>query len=149
MDSQRQPVNVRAFLPHRPPFLFADNATVEELLARIQTTHTFLPDEPYFDGHFPGDPIVPGVVLIEGMAQACRLLLNIRSGRIVPGFLVGLETAKFLAIVRPHDTVSFDCRLERHCGEVYTFRCGAFVGDVRCARGHLSLYQNKVDHENT
>lgn len=162
MHNSQQLINVLEFLPHRPPFLFVDTATVDESLERARTVHVFQPEEPYFEGHFPGDPIVPGVVLIECMAQACRLLLNIRSGKIVPGFLVGVETAKFLSVVRPNQTVSFDCRLDRSLGntnsggnistqQIYTFRCAAFVDDVRCARAHLNLYQkqNELNADNS
>jgi 3-hydroxyacyl-[acyl-carrier-protein] dehydratase len=144
-------IDVRRFLPHRPPFLFVDNASIDDSMERIRTTHAFQPDEPYFEGHFPGDPIVPGVVLIECMAQACRLLLNLRAGEIIPGFLVGVETGKFLSIVRPNQTVSFECRFERSFANaagatsqpMYTFRCSASVDNVRCARAHLNLYQKQ------
>lgn len=113
-------------------------------MERITTIHTFQPDEPYFEGHFPGNPIVPGVVLIECMAQACRLMMNVRAGEIVPGFLVGVETGKFLSVVRPNETVSFDCRLERSFADpagaaqpIYMFGCYASVGDIRCARAYI------------
>ena len=151
MSIQLQSIEVRRFLPHRPPFLFADNASIDDAMERIRTTHAFQPDEPYFEGHFPGDPIVPGVVLIECMAQACRLLLNLRAGEIIPGFLVGVETGKFLSIVRPNQTVSFECRLERSFAHaagaasqlMHTFRCSASMDNVRCARAHLNLYQKQ------
>lgn len=152
MSTSLQLIDVMRFLPHRPPFLFVDHASVDESMERIRTAHTFQPDEPYFEGHFPGNPIVPGVVLIECMAQACRLLLNVRAGEIVPGFLVGVETGKFLSVVRPNETVSFDCRLERSFADaagaapaqpMYIFRCSASVGKIRCARAHINLYQKQ------
>jgi 3-hydroxyacyl-[acyl-carrier-protein] dehydratase len=144
------PIAVRDYLPHRPPFLFVDEASTDEALTHASTIHTFHPDEPYFKGHFPGDPIVPGVVLLECMAQAGRLLLNLRAGRIVTGFLVGIETAKFNLTVRPHQTVSFEARLVRGTGEmavggytgaIHSFKCAAFIGTSRCARAQLNLYQ--------
>ena len=142
-------IDVQYFLPHRAPFLFIDDAVVDGSLEQVTATHTFKLDEPYFSGHFPGNPIVPGVVLIECMAQACRLLLNVRMERVVPGYLVGVETAKFLSLVRPLQTVTFDCRLEPHFSseesqsmQMYSFRCSAFVEKVRCARCSLQLYKS-------
>lgn len=154
MSTSLQLDDVMRFLPHRSPFLFVDHASVDASMERIRTAHTFRPDEPYFEGHFPGNPIVPGVVLIECMAQACRLLLNVRAGEIVPGFLVGVETGKFLSVVRPNETVSFDCRLARSFADaaagaptqpMYIFRCSASVGTIRCARAHINLYQKQKE----
>lgn len=156
MSMQHTITDVRAFLPQRPPFLFADEARVDTVSGRAWTSHTFLSEEPYFAGHFPGDPIVPGVVLLEGMAQASRLLLNVFAGRVVPGFLVKVESAKFNLSVRPEQKVVFDCRLVRGTGEIeignssgaiHAFKCAAFLGEERCARAQLNLYQVLGRHQ--
>lgn len=150
MSNEHPITDARDYLLQRPPFLFVDDARVDTALARVWTTHTFLPDEPYFAGHFPGDPIVPGVVLLECMAQASRLLLNVLAGRIVPGFLVGVQSAKFNLAVRPEQKVVFDCRLMSGTGEFQSgenadvfrsFKCAAFLGEERCARAQLNLFQ--------
>lgn len=140
---------MQGFLPHRVPFLFVDDAVVDSSLEQVVATHTFRVEEPYFSGHFPGNPIVPGVVLIECMAQACRLLLNVRMAQVVPGYLVGVETAKFLSLVRPRQTVIFNCRLDKQVSsdedrniQIYSFRCNAFIDKVRCARSYLQLYKS-------
>ncbi|MEK6748756.1 MAG: 3-hydroxyacyl-ACP dehydratase FabZ family protein [Pseudomonadota bacterium] len=150
MSGVQQKIDVLSYLPHRAPFLFADDAVVDEAQGRAWITHTFRPDEPYFAGHFPGDPIVPGVVLLECMAQAARLFLNKQAGKIIPGYLVGVDTAKFNKTVRPHQTIVFDCKIVRGTGEltvgdykgaIHSFKCAAYHEGVRCARAQINLYQ--------
>ena len=71
---------VSSVLPHRAPFLFIEQV-VELTEERVVAVRTFRPDEPFFLGHFPGRPVVPGVVLIEGLAQAMALIPGVsRSG---------------------------------------------------------------------
>lgn len=142
--------NVTRYLPHRKPFIFVDQAEVNGDLSKIWTKHTFLPEEPYFEGHFPGDPIVPGVVLLECLAQSARLLLNFREDRIVPGYLVGVESAKFNLVVRPYQAVLLEAQLVKEtgelaidglCGRISSFRSAGYVDDQRCVRASINLYQ--------
>lgn len=138
---------ILSLLPHRQPMLFIDSARIDRNMTFAVTEHLFRPDEPYFKGHFPGDPVVPGVVLIECMAQAARLLLNLRAGAARRGCLVGVESAKFNQVVRPNDCIRFDVRLldgagiPTTAGLIYSVKCSAYSGKVRCARAHLKLYQ--------
>ncbi len=142
-----EPLEIEGLLPHRPPFLFVDRAELDPQGRLCRTWHSFLPEEPYFEGHFPGNPIVPGVVLIECMAQAARLLLNARAGAIKTGFLVGVDATKFTQAVRPRDLLRIEARLERDTGDltmggsVHSFKCSAYLGKSRCARAQIDLYQ--------
>ena len=79
-------------LPHRPPFLFLDRI-VELSPTRVVGVRTFRPDEDFFKGHFPGEPIVPGVILIEGLAQTMGYyaLYHRKAPRV---FLVGIDRAR-------------------------------------------------------
>lgn len=143
---------VLRLLPHRKPFLFVDHAELDLAGGRSRTWRRFVIDEPYFEGHFPGAPIVPGVVLLECMAQAGRLLLNAQAGGIRPGFLVGVDVIKFTQSVRPGDLLRTEAL---HCGEselsagksaspIHRFKCAAYVGGKRCARARIHLYQAPV-----
>lgn len=138
---------IRAWLAHREPMLFVDTAWVHADLQRITTEHRFDPAEPYFAGHFPGDPVVPGVVLLECLAQAGRLLLNRRAGAVRAGYLAGIDLAKFHHVLRPGDTPRFDVRLvpdrgmATGTGALFQFKGAIYLGDTRCARAHFTLHQ--------
>lgn len=140
--------DIRAWLPHREPMLFVDTAWLDADLQRITTEHRFELAEPYFAGHFPGDPIVPGVVILECLAQAGRLLLNRRAGVVRPGYLAGIELAKFHQVLRPGDTPRFEVSLLPSpsrtiaSGTLFQFKGAIYLGHTRCARAHFTLHQS-------
>lgn len=135
-------------LPHRYPFLLVDRvldyAPGEWLLARKNVTA----NEPYFAGHFPQKPIMPGVLLIEAMAQACGLLAFVTrehepGARLPDGaplfYLVGVDGAKFKRPVVPGDSVEFRASLQRVVRGIWLFQADARVegamaaaADIRC-----------------
>jgi 3-hydroxyacyl-[acyl-carrier-protein] dehydratase len=97
---------VTEVLPHRPPFLFVDRV-LELSEKKIIAERTFRPDESYFVGHFPDKPIVPGVLLLEGLAQTMAYLsLSVRKADRV--FLIGIEHARFRGFVEPGTTVTYE-----------------------------------------
>jgi 3-hydroxymyristoyl/3-hydroxydecanoyl-(acyl carrier protein) dehydratase len=100
---------VRAVLPHREPFLFVDRI-LELSERRIVGVKRFTPEEPFFKGHFPGRPIVPGVILVEGLAQTMAYFAL----RLKPGgraFLVGIDKARFRAVVEPGQEVRYEVEI--------------------------------------
>ncbi|MFC5473501.1 3-hydroxyacyl-ACP dehydratase FabZ family protein [Paraherbaspirillum soli] len=147
--SQMSFEQIERYLPHRKPFLFLDQAQISDDLSTVSASHTFRPDEPYFEGHFPGDPIVPGVVLVECLAQSAHLLLNVRGGRMMPGYLVGVESASFNRVVRPNQTVRFEAKLVRETGDLVapertgrmvSFKASGYLDGERCLRANINLY---------
>jgi 3-hydroxyacyl-[acyl-carrier-protein] dehydratase len=101
--------SVSSILPHRPPFLFIDRV-VEVSEDRVVAVRTFQADESFFLGHFPDRPVVPGVVLIEGLAQAMAYhsLLHHPSRQI---FLVGIDEARFRSPIGFGIEVTFEVRV--------------------------------------
>ncbi len=130
---------IRRLLPHREPFLLVDEVLEVEPGRRLVALKHVRAEEPYFAGHFPGAPVMPGVLIIEAMAQAGALLLfrevPERQSKLV--FFAGIDQARFRAPVFPGD----DLRLEI---DVISFRntrskmAGkAFVGDKLVAEAEL------------
>ena len=103
-------------IPHRPPFLFLDR--IDEVRADGATcTRTFRADEPFYSGHYPGNPITPGVLLCESVFQAGAVFLTKKlqsEGGAPDGktpVLCRIEEAKFKGMVKPGDTVSIEVKL--------------------------------------
>lgn len=124
-------------LPHRYPFLLVDrvveySADGERCVAIKNVTI----NEPFFVGHFPGHPVMPGVLILEALAQAsalhARLKLNDLTGeRIV--YLMGIDRAKFRKPVVPGDRLELHSTLVRGGGRIWKFRGEAKVGDHKVA----------------
>lgn len=143
-----------ALLAHRKPFLFVDYAVISQDGNAVKATCRFDPDDLVFNGHFPGDPIVPGVLLIEFIAQAANLLLSHHAGTVVQGYLVGVDEVRFNSVTRPGEVVTAEVRLAQDRvgqtlratpGQILPFRAVAFVGSKRCMRATVNIYHaNKV-----
>jgi 3-hydroxyacyl-[acyl-carrier-protein] dehydratase len=100
-----------AVIPHREPFLFLDRCLSCDATSAVGE-HTFRPDHPIFAGHFPGRPLVPAVVLIEGLAQTLAYLaLRERPGALV--MLTHVDGCRVRRPVAPGDTVQYEVRIER------------------------------------
>jgi 3-hydroxyacyl-[acyl-carrier-protein] dehydratase len=123
-------------LPHRAPFIFVDAVTElvpgESALGR----KVFPADEPFFRGHFPGDPLVPGVILAEALAQ----MAGIAAGQAGRSFrLTAIKGMKFLAAVRPDEVITLQARKLGAVGGLWQFEVRATVGEVIVAEGAVVL----------
>ena len=138
------PDEIRRILPHREPFLFVDRVTGLEPDLRIVAERTPDPAEPHFAGHFPGRPIMPGVLITEALAQTAGLLLALSAmarGEDPGGRLFYLARAemKWTAPVTPGETLSLEARLERSFGALTSFAVRAWTRRKDAARGNLTL----------
>ncbi len=123
-------MEVTQYLPHRAPFLFVDQVSTRSD-GVVVGSHRFHSDEFFFRGHFPDYPVVPGVILIESMAQ-CGGAALVQSG-VVPYeqhfFLASVKSAKFRRQVRPDEEVRFEVRNLRASGKMLRQSGVCYVGD--------------------
>jgi UDP-3-O-[3-hydroxymyristoyl] N-acetylglucosamine deacetylase/3-hydroxyacyl-[acyl-carrier-protein] dehydratase len=112
------------YLPHRYPFLLVDRVMEFEAERRIVALKNVTINEPFFEGHFPGHAIMPGVLIVEGMAQAGGLLLMNRldepSRKVV--YFMALDDVRFRRPVRPGDTLEFEVELVQFRKNVFRMR---------------------------
>jgi 3-hydroxyacyl-[acyl-carrier-protein] dehydratase len=106
-------------IPHRPPFLFVDSI-VELTSARIRTTRKARQDEDFFKGHYPGNPIMPGVLICEAIFQSGAILLSRMISDVGEGVpvLARINNAKFKNMVKPGDTLEIEAEIAEKVSNV-------------------------------
>jgi len=115
-------------IPHRPPFLFVDRI-VELTETRIKTIKEVSPEEPFFKGHYPGNPIMPGVLICESIFQSGAILLSSIIGSIGDGIpvLTRISNAKFKNMVKPGDLLDLEAELVEKVGNAFFLKGSASV----------------------
>ena len=127
---------IKKILPHREPMLLLDETELNGGTAAGR--YTVRGDEFFLRGHFPGNPVVPGVILCEMMEQSACLLVNAGEGAFTPYF-TGIKNVKFRNKVLPGDTVVFESRLTGQKGAFYFVKSSGTVGDTPVVDGELSF----------
>lgn len=131
---------IEEILPHRDPFLLLDEIVELEPGVRVVARKRVREDEWYLAGHFPGRPIMPGVLLVEAMAQTGAVaVLAAEANRGKLALFAGIDDVRFKRIVKPGDEVELICELERLRGPIGRGKATATVGVELAARGTLTF----------
>jgi 3-hydroxyacyl-[acyl-carrier-protein] dehydratase len=131
---------IEEILPHRDPFLLLDEVTELEPGARAVARKVVREDEWYLAGHFPGRPIMPGVLMVEAMAQTGAVaVLSDEANRGKLALFAGIDGVRFKRIVEPGDELELTCELERMRGPVGRGKATATVGGELAVRGTLTF----------
>jgi len=140
-------IRIQALMPHRYPFLLIDRVIELEPNKRIRAIKNVTINEPFFVGHFPGHPVMPGLLVVEAMAQAGGLLSQLslaeepeKSEKLF--YLVKVDNARFNRMVVPGDQLDFEVVLKRTIRNMAQYDCLARVdgktvasADILCAEG--------------
>ena len=128
---------IKTYLPHRDPMLLVDSAEMDSDGACH--ARYLIPEDPFFcRGHFPGNPIVPGVILCEIMAQSCfHLMLEALRKNLL--MYRGIDNVRFRGIVRPGDLCETTCTLVEQKGSLWVCDSKLFVAGKLCAQARITL----------
>ena len=128
-------------LPHRYPFLMVDRVLELEHGKRIKALKNVSANEPYFQGHFPRRPVMPGVMILEALAQAAALLSLDAAGKSADDntlyYFAGIDSARFKRPVEPGDCLILDVTIDRAKSGIYKFTARASVDGETAAEGQL------------
>jgi 3-hydroxyacyl-[acyl-carrier-protein] dehydratase len=135
-------------LPHRYPFLMVDRVIAIEKGKSIRSIKNVTINEPFFTGHFPHRPVMPGVLMLEAMAQSAALLSFATEG-VTPDdktvyYFAGLDGARFRRPVEPGDQLVMDVSLLRNKGGIYKFKGEARVGEELACEAELMCTMRRV-----
>jgi 3-hydroxyacyl-[acyl-carrier-protein] dehydratase len=131
---------IEAILPHREPFLLIDEVVELEPGERVLARKRVRDDEWYLRGHFPGRPVMPGVLIVEAMAQTGAVaVLAEEENRGRLALFAGIDDTRFKRIVEPGDELELECTLEQVRGPVGKGKARATVNGELAARGTLTF----------
>jgi 3-hydroxyacyl-[acyl-carrier-protein] dehydratase len=135
-------------LPHRYPILLVDRVVEFEKDKRIKALKNVTINEPFFMGHFPHRPVMPGVMMLEALAQTAALLSFMSLGQ-EPGddtvvYFVGIDGARFKRVVEPGDQLMLEASIERAKAGIYKYKVRASVAGETAVEAELMCTMRKV-----
>jgi 3-hydroxyacyl-[acyl-carrier-protein] dehydratase len=140
-NGQADLARIKRMIPHRDPMLFLDHVRDIRKGESAVGVLELRPDAPHFAGHFPGEPIMPGVLMIEALAQTAGVLVVDtlgREGEDLSVYFMTIDKARFRRLVTPGETLEFHVRILRGRGKVWRFEGQARVGPELAAEAEYS-----------
>lgn len=131
---------IEKYIPHRYPMLLVDKIVEFEEFKRVVAIKNVSANEWFFPGHFPGNPVMPGVLLVEAMAQAAGVLAvkSMKEDKKVTTYFMSIDSAKFRKPVFPGDQLRLEVEVARTRGNVWKFAGKAYVGEQVVAETNIT-----------
>jgi 3-hydroxyacyl-[acyl-carrier-protein] dehydratase len=139
-------IDIQNIIPHRYPFLLVDKITEIEYGKKAIGIKNVTVNEPFFQGHFPGNPIMPGVLIVEAMAQVGAVsILGMEQNKGKLAVFTGIDSLRFRRQVVPGDTLRMEIEMLAFKRGIGKAKAEAFVGDELAASGELmfAIIENK------
>ena len=132
--------DIKKLIPHRDPFLFVDKCEIIIPGEHGRSFKIFKSDEYFFKGHFPDNPIVPGVIIIEAMAQTAGIVVSykLKEFKEKSVLFMSVNKAKFRKPIHPDEKVSFEVKFINSVRDVYKFEGTCYKGDVKVSEAEFS-----------
>lgn len=141
-------IKILELLPHRYPFILVDRVLDYKPFEYLTAIKNVTINEPFFMGHFPGNPIMPGVMMLEALAQASAILSNLsrspEEGYKFLYFFAGIDNAKFKQIVTPGDQLRLEVKLIGRKRDFWRLHGDAYVGDKLACTADLMSASKEV-----
>ena len=131
---------IKKLIPHRDPFLFVDTCEIIIPGDHGKSEKLFSTNEYFFKGHFPDNPIVPGVIIIEAMAQTAGIVVSykLREFKEKSVLFMSVNKAKFRKPIRPDEKVSFEVKFLNSVRDVYKFEGTCYKEDIKVSEAEFS-----------
>ena len=131
---------IKKLIPHRDPFLFVDSCEIIIPGEHGKSEKFFSSNEYFFKGHFPENPIVPGVIIIEAMAQTAGVVVSykLREFEEKSVLFMSVNKAKFRKPILPNEKVSFEVKFLNSVRDVYKFEGNCYKGDIKVSESEFS-----------
>ena len=131
---------IKKLIPHRDPFLFVDTCEIIVPGDHGKSEKLFSTNEYFFKGHFPDNPIVPGVIIIEAMAQTAGIVVSykLREFKEKSVLFMSVNKAKFRKPIRPDEKVSFEVKFINSVRDVYKFEGTCYKEDTKLSEAEFS-----------
>lgn len=138
-------------LPHRYPFVMVDRVLEYKVYESLTAIKNVTINEPFFTGHFPDNPIMPGVMMLESLAQACGILSNLsrapREGYDYLFFFAGIDNARFKQVVVPGDQLRLEVKFVAQKKDFWRMHGEAYVGDKLACSADLMSAAKEVKRD--
>ena len=131
---------IKNLIPHRDPFLFVDTCEIIIPGEHGKSEKFFSSNEYFFKGHFPNNPIVPGVIIIEAMAQTAGVVVSykLKEFKEKSVLFMSVNKAKFRKPILPNDKISFEVKFINSVRDVYKFEGTCYKGDIKVSEAEFS-----------